>query len=213
MRKEKIFVVGLLSLSLLLAQTNFVYSLEESSDRASRAEQGLRQNMRKLWTDHVVWTRDYIIAAVGDAADATAASTRLLKNQEDIGNAVGSYYGKDAGDKMTALLKQHILIAVDLINAAKAKDQQKFDEIDVKWKQNGQEIADFLSSANPKNWPQQAMRDMMTSHLTKTIDEVNARLNKKYDTDVASFDRVYDHILKMADNLSSGIIEQFPAKF
>jgi hypothetical protein len=37
----------------------------------------LKQDMRKLWTDHVVWTRDYIIAAVGDQPDAKAAATRL----------------------------------------------------------------------------------------------------------------------------------------
>ena len=36
----------------------------------------LRQDMRKLWTDHVVWTRDYIIAAVGNQPDATAAANR-----------------------------------------------------------------------------------------------------------------------------------------
>src|SRR5215216_6598525 len=45
----------------------------------------LRQDMRKLWTDHVVWTRDYILAAVGDQPDAQAAAGRLMKNQEDIG--------------------------------------------------------------------------------------------------------------------------------
>ena len=49
----------------------------------------LKQDMRKLWTDHVVWTRDYIIAAVGNQPDAQAAANRLMRNQEDIGNAVG----------------------------------------------------------------------------------------------------------------------------
>jgi hypothetical protein len=68
--------------------------------------------MRKLWTDHVVWTRDYIIAAVGDQPDAKAAATRLMKNQEDIGNAVATFYGAPAGRQLTTLLKEHITIAV-----------------------------------------------------------------------------------------------------
>lgn len=53
----------------------------------------LKQDMRKLWTDHVVWTRDYIVAAVGDQSDAQAAAGRLMKNQDDIGSAVAKYYG------------------------------------------------------------------------------------------------------------------------
>src|SRR5207248_3414214 len=80
----------------------------------------LKQDMRKLWTDHVVWTRDYIIAAVGDQPDAPAAAARLMKNQEDIGNAIAKYYGAPAGQQLTTLLKEHISIAVDLIKAAKA---------------------------------------------------------------------------------------------
>lgn len=185
-----------------------------SSVNAHQSKPGeitLRQNMRKLWSDHVIWTRDYIIAAVGGTPDAQAAAARLLKNQVDIGNAVAVYYGKPAGDKLAGLLKEHILVAVDLINAAKANDQAKFQTVNDKWKQNGQEIADFLSAANP-NWPQQTMRDMMSKHLTTTIDEVTARLNKRWEDDVRAFDVVYDHILMMADALSDGIIKQFPDK-
>ena len=90
--------------------------------------------MRKLWTDHVVWTRDYIVAAVGDQPDAQAAAARLLKNQEDIGAAIAGFYGKPAGDKLTALLKEHITIAVDLIKAAKAGDKAAQQQADAKWK-------------------------------------------------------------------------------
>src|ERR1051325_10618575 len=57
----------------------------------SEAASALKQDMRKLWTDHVVWTRDYIVAAVGDQPDAQAAAARLMKNQEDIGQAVSTY--------------------------------------------------------------------------------------------------------------------------
>src|SRR5262245_30688187 len=83
----------------------------------------LRQDMRKLWTDHVVWTRNYIVAAVADQPDAQAAAARLMKNQEDIGGAVGKIYGAAAGQQLTTLLKEHISIAVDLIKAAKAGDK------------------------------------------------------------------------------------------
>jgi hypothetical protein len=84
--------------------------------------------MRKLWSDHVIWTREYIVAAIGGSPDANAAATRLLKNQDDIGGAVAGFYGKDPGDKLTGLLKQHIMIAVDLIAAAKANDQVKYND-------------------------------------------------------------------------------------
>jgi len=172
----------------------------------------LRQDMRKLWTDHTVWTRDYIVAAVGDQPDATAAANRLMKNQDDIGAAIASYYGKPAGDKLTALLKEHITIAVDVIKSAKAGDKAAQQQASAKWTKNGEDIADFLAKANP-NWPKATLVDMMKKHLSTTTDEVVARLTKNWDADVRAYDAVYSHILMMADALSDGIIKQFPAKF
>ena len=172
----------------------------------------LRQDMRTLWTEHVVWTRAYVVAAIAGGPDAQAAATRLLKNQEDIGAAVGTIYGKAAGDKLTTLLKEHITIAVDLIKAAKAGDKAAQQQADAKWKKNGGEIADFLSKANP-NWPRATLADMMNKHLSTTTDEVVARLTKNWDADVKAYDAVYAHIRAMADALSDGIVKQFPAKF
>ena len=172
----------------------------------------LKQDMRKLWTDHVVWTRDYIIAAVGDQPDAQAAANRLLKNQEDIGKAVATYYGAPAGQQLTTLLKEHITIAVDLIKAAKAGNKAAQQQADSKWQANGVQIAEFLSKANP-NWPRATLVDMMKMHLSTTTDEVVARLTKNWEADVRAYDAVYDHILKMSDALADGIVKQFPEKF
>ncbi len=180
--------------------------------RDSSSASTLKQDLRKLWTDHVVWTRDYIIAAVGDQPDAQAAANRLMKNQEDIGNAVARYYGDAAGQRLTALLKQHISIAVDLIKAAKAGDKSGQQQADSKWQQNGVEIADFLSKANP-NWPKATLVDLMKKHLSTTTNEVVARLNKNWEEDVRAFDAVYDHVLKMSDALADGIVKQFPEQF
>jgi len=172
----------------------------------------LFQNMRKLWADHVIWTRLYIISAVDDRPDAQMAAARLLKNQEDIGTAIMPYYGAAAGTQLTALLKEHINIAVDLIAAAKVNDTEKLNDADSRWEQNAAEIATFLSQANP-NWPKDTLVDMMQKHLETTKAEATARIKKQYGEDVKAFDAVFDHILMMSDALSAGIIKQFPEKF
>ena len=180
--------------------------------KQSEAASMLRQDMRKLWTDHVVWTRDYIIAATTKQPDATAALNRLMKNQDDIGAAVAKYYGDAAGRQLTTLLKDHIAIAGDIVKAALAGDKAAQKAADDRWHQNATQIADFLSKANP-NWPRATLVDMMNTHLSTTTTELVARLNKDWTGDVKAFDAVYDHILHMADALSDGIAKQFPAKF
>jgi hypothetical protein len=184
----------------------------KASASPSAAAAALKQDMRKLWTDHVVWTRGYIVAAVGDQPDAQAAAARLMKNQEDIGAAVAGFYGKAAGDALTGLLKEHITIAVDIITAAKAGNKTAQQQADAKWHRNGEDIADFLSKANP-NWPRATLVDMMNSHLATTTNEVVARLTKDWAGDVKAYDLVYEHILTMADALTDGIVKQFPARF
>ena len=172
----------------------------------------LKQDMRKLWTDHVLWTRDYIIAAVGDQPEAQAAADRLMKNQEDIGNAVGKIYGARGRTTAETLLKEHISIAVDLIKAAKAGDKAGQQSGRCEMAAERRAFADFLSKANP-HWPRATLADLMKGHLSTTTNEVVARLNKKWDEDVRAFDEVYRHILMMADALSDGIVRQFPDKF
>jgi hypothetical protein len=173
----------------------------------------LKLALRRLWTDHVIWTRDYVVAAVAGAADSGSAAGRLLKNQEDIGNAVVPIYGPDAGRKLTELLKQHIMIAVDLIEAAKKDDQKTFADKDRGWSANAEEIATLLSSANPRNWKKSDVVDLLEQHLRLTKSEVVARLTKKWDDDVAAFDQIFTEILTVADVLADGIVAQFPEKF
>ena len=179
---------------------------------STQAANDLRRDMRKLWTDHVVWTRDYIIAAVADSPDAPSALNRLMKNQDDLGAAVGKIYGAPAGTQLTTLLKDHIAIAGDLVKAAKAGDKTAQKTADDRWQANAMQIADFLSKANP-NWPKATLEDMMRKHLSTTTNEVIARLTKNWDEDVRAFDAVYDHILMMSDALADGIVKQFPEKF
>ena len=169
--------------------------------------------MRKLWEDHVTWTRLYIVSAAAGLPDAQPTAQRLLQNQTDIGNAIKPFYCDAAGERLTALLKQHILIAADLVTAAKAGNTSGVQTASAKWNTNADEIADFLSGANPKQWPRATMRSTMRHHLDLTLREAQARLKGDWAADIAAYDAVHLHILGMADVLSAGIIKQFPKKF
>ena len=118
----------------------------------TRSELVLRRDMRQLWEDHIVWTRLAIISLTTGAPDTEATVGRLLSNQTDIGNAVKPFYGKAAGDKLTAELRQHILIAADVVAAAKAGDQAKLADAQARWQQNADGIAAVLNSVNPRFW-------------------------------------------------------------
>lgn len=176
------------------------------------AETELTQTLRRLWSEHVIWTREYIVAALNGDAGAAAAANRLLRNQEDIGKAIASFYGDAAGTQLTVLLKEHITVAVDLITAAKTGDKQGYRNAASAWERNGIAIADFLSKANPL-WPRAVLVDMMKAHLSTTTAMVVARLNGDWEEDARAFDKVYEHILHMSDAIATGIIKQFPNRF
>src|SRR5436305_9821286 len=132
----------LLTLSLIVATSAHAHSRDK-----------FQADMRKLWEDHVTWTRLYIVSAAAGLPDTQVTAQRLLDNQRDIGNAVAQFYGKDAGDKLTALLRDHILTAAALVTAAKAGDQAKVAAEKTKWYKNADDISAFLHGANPENWP------------------------------------------------------------
>jgi hypothetical protein len=169
--------------------------------------------MRKLWEDHITWTRLAIVSFAHDLPDLSATETRLLRNQTDIGNAVKPYYGRAAGNRLTALLKEHILGAVALLQAAKAGDPAPIKQRSDEWYANGKQIADFLHKANPRHWPRSDLREMMKTHLDQTLEEATHRLQGNYAADIRDYEHIHRHILAMADTLSAGIIAQFPHRF
>jgi len=192
------------AIAILLLAPNGMYAQSKSS---------FQDAMRKLWADHVAYTRLFIVSAAAGSADKDATTQRLLQNQTDIGNAVAGFYGRDAGDKLTALLKDHILIAASIVTAAKAGDNAKVTSENKRWRDNATDIAKFLHGANPKHWPEATLQSAMFAHLDQTLDEATNQLKGDYAASIRDYDRAMDHMLMIADTLSDGIIAQFPAKF
>jgi hypothetical protein len=182
-----------------------------SADKPTKA--AFRADMRKLWEDHITWTRLAIISLEGGTPDTDATVGRLLRNQDDIGNAVKPFYGEAAGDALTRELRRHILIAAEVIAAAKAGDSAALADAQARWTANANDIAALLHSVNPRHWPLAVLEDEMHMHLGLTTEEAVAHLQGNWEADVAAYDRVHLHILHMSDLLANGIVAQFPGRF
>jgi hypothetical protein len=189
------------------------HSSHAAAGPISANELALRLEMRRLWHEHAEWTRLAIVSLSTDAPDTKATVARLLRNQTDIGNAVKPFYGAGAAKRLTALLREHILIAADLIGAARKGDQEAAASQQARWNDNADRIAAFLSSANPRSWKPGPTRAMMRAHLGLTTEEVLAHLQRRWAASVRAYDRVERQIAHMADMLSDGLVAQFPDRF
>jgi hypothetical protein len=189
------------------------HATHATSAQPTAAEAAFAAEMRRLWLEHVAWTRLAIVDFASGSPGLNATMKRLLRNQNEIGNAVKPFYGKAAGEKLTALLREHILIAVDVLEAAKSGDKAATNRALARWNANADVISAFLSKANPKHWPEAAVRSMMREHLALTTNEAVARLQGRWAADVRAADAVERAMLHMADTLSSGIVAQFPGRF
>jgi hypothetical protein len=198
-------------IALSLAAALFLLPSAGGAATMSRAQ--FQDTMRRLWSDHVAYTRLFIVDAAGGTADKNATTQRLLQNQTDIGNAASEFYGRAAGDRLTALLKDHILIAANIVTAAKAGDNAKVSSENKRWHDNATDLAKFLHGANPKNWPEATLQSALFTHLDQTLNEASHQLKGDYAASIKDYDAAMDHMLMVADILSNGIMAQFPSKF
>lgn len=173
----------------------------------------LNSNMRKLWADHMQWTYATVDAFYNNPGALQAHLDRLLQNQKDIGAAIASYYGQAAGDTLAALLTTHITQAPPVLQAAKDNDQAALNAALNDWNANAEDIADFLSAANPEQWEQSHLRTEMKAHITQTTAYAVALLQKDYPKAVTDYETAFGHMMHLADELSVGIAKQFPNKF
>lgn len=173
----------------------------------------LNQDMRTLWSDHMAWTLATVEAFFHNNGALTDNLNRLLQNQADIGAAIVPYYGQAAGDQLTALLTDHINLAVPVLTAAQDNDQTALNTAVTNWKANAKEIADFLTAANPDNWPASVTEPTMEHHIDQTIDYSVKILQNDHAGANEAYDHALEHMLELADILSEGIAKQFPDKF
>jgi hypothetical protein len=210
-RKLVRFII--VSLLLVSSAVAVIFPIRTAEAKAKTDNQAFHDAMRKLWEDHIMWTRLVIVSLANDLPDSGPTVQRLLQNQDDIGDAIKPFYGDAAGEQLSALLRDHITIAAEILQAAKNNDTTALNDAIARWYANADDIAVFLNSANPENWPLDEMKAMMREHLDLTLQEAVAYLHGDHASSIAAYDQIHVQALHMADMLSEGILKQFPNKF
>lgn len=178
----------------------------------TKAEADFKATNRLLWEQHIAWTRMTIISLVFNLPDLKFVVARLLQNATHMGNSIRPYYGDMLAEQYSALIKEHLLIAADLVKAALAKNAQLTAETEQKWYKNADDISVFLSSINPY-LSLEEVKKMFYEHLDLTKIEAVCMIIKNFEADVAVYDKIELAALMMADAISEAIIKQFPNKF
>jgi len=163
---------------------------------------------RKLWEQHGLWTRSFIVSTAHNLPDLDLVTKRLLRNPTDFATELRKYYGADKAKQFEKLLADHLKIGAQLVNAAKKGDANAANVARKKWYQNADQIAAFLASINP-HWDEKDWQAMLYEHLRLVEEEATLRLTGKYAADIALYDEIEDQALEMADMMANGIIKQF----
>lgn len=167
----------------------------------------LMNRIRLLWSQHVYWTRFFILSTVYELPDLEAVTSRLMENPKDFAQMLTPFFGPRNALQFQKLFTEHLSIGGDLVNAAKNKDQKLADDLRKKWYENADQIAEFLASIN-RFWDEEMWRSMMYKHLDMTEKEVSLRLQGAYTPDIHMFGRIEQEALRMADYMFSGIVSQ-----
>lgn len=155
---------------------------------------------RFLWDDHVSYTRNAIVSILSVLPDLDAISARLIRNQEDIGTFISPYYSTMQVDTFVNLLKQHINIAVDVVEGKEGAESS--------WRSNGNDLVSYMNEMNPMFWPETYIGPMWTDHLNMTIAQVTSRKSELWGDDIKVYDLNHQHMSKFSDLFSTGVIYQ-----
>jgi hypothetical protein len=173
----------------------------------------LQLALRDLWVGHIFWVRNVVLATkCGDAETAKVAEEKAVENAKAIGDAIASIYGKEAGDKLFGLLAGHYSAVKEYMTAAFAGNAEAKGAAVDKLKKNADELATFLSSANP-NWPKQTLAGLLMAHGAHHIAQIDQVNMKDLASEAKTWDEMKKHIYVIADALTGGIVKQFPKKF
>lgn len=165
----------------------------------------LKSTMRKLFTDHAVYT-SLVLKSIVDHNEVNTKILLpiLLNNQKDIGSQIKLYTNINIGNQITKVLTEHIKFAGAVITDA-TNNSSKLEEDKAKLFKNSNEVAATLTSLNPYQLPYEDTQYMFELHNKFVINMTVARLNKNYKKEQKLYDAYYNEILMMSDLIADAL--------
>ncbi len=161
-----------------------------------------------LWEQHVFWTRMTVMGIIHDLPESQQITQRLLRNPVDFANALLPFYGTEAANNFKDLLTAHLMIAAELVKAAKDGDNKAVADANKRWYENADEIAKFLNNIN-EYWSEDDWSAMLYEHLELLSENVLQMIAGEYEQSINGFDDIEMQALEMADMMAEGIAMQF----
>ena len=168
----------------------------------------LKLQMRKLWTDHAIFTKQLIVDIIGDLPGIDYTIDRLIRSQEQTGNCFKSFFGNVAADNLVILLKEHVTITIDLLKSIKTKNEIDASTLEDQWTTNVENISILLGTIN-QYYSIDELSDIFKTCLILTKYQFIARMDGDYNAEIMYFDMGLNHILRISDCLTNGLIENF----
>lgn len=189
------------------AQNRMKGNLKNNTDNNKIQKERIEMmfKFRKLWLDNILWTRFFIISAISGMGDLQVVTKRLINNSTDFANIFKKFYSEENAKKFEALMMDHLLIGIKLINTAKTGNMASIKSLKEQWYKNADEISELLSSIN-SGWNKKEWQKLLYESLKLTEEQVMKRFSRQYTDDIAVYEKIENLSIKMADLMFEGIM-------
>lgn len=169
--------------------------------------------LRDLWAGHIFWIRNVVLDnATNNPAARDVAEKEVVANAKQIASTITPFYGEAASEKLFTLLAGHYGAVKEYSEATVAGSKRQQDAALAHYVSNTDEIAAFLSGANPY-LPEDTVRGLIAAHGAHHVAQITQFQEKDYAREAQTWQVMQQHVYVIADALTMALVKQFPSKF
>jgi len=163
-------------------------------------------NLRNLWLDLAIWTRNYMVSIISGFGNASAVGERLYGIPIDFYSRLQMVFGSQRAQGFVNLLSQHIAVMMYTAGAMKDGDQDALNRNTQLLYQNANDLANYLVGLNPY-WSTIQWNTLLEQYINMTLQEMVALASGDFERDIDIFDRITYYTVFLADYLTEGIVQ------